>query len=644
MRIKLLSFTLSLLLLIVSLKNAQAQLAASPKISDISVMVLPVAATREDMQLKLRNNSNLQDLVARVEAKLTDQGFQVKNFQSELKSASAAGLLNSTADVKSTLLAFAGTQVYIEVDIKATTLTSGTTVLVNITAKDAYDDHIYSKITCDSREMDSNDISMLLDRALSLPIPPPKYTDDETRSKIPCLDDFVTALQNKLSGEVLTSLIATGKSKKEAYDRQTCQLVTAKADHELSNNRFEQAIAIMSGVSKENVECYDQAQIKIRDIFIKQFGNLDKASSWYQQKVILDPDNKMFWDDLNLVKNFIKQRNDKDDTPPQIVLTLPKTVNGVLQADAISGKIYVSGYARNNTGVTSVIVNGNITADLQPNGFFNLYIDENSSSVKVEATDKKGHIASKVFPLQLVPAAKEIDLNEIPSLNNNESYHAIFIANSKYTNGRVVLPSVEKEEQDLIKVLEEKYNFHSQDVEFIVNKNRQEMVSALETTLQKLTDQDNLIIYYGGHGDWINYEVYWVPTDAKDKEHDLSNDQLDTLISTCKAHHILIIADACYSGGTRGGASPPSRDDFKISSRQVLASTQVGETTDVISVFNPAICNILATNSADYISAGELQAKLNSTKVNGKQLNYPLIPMRVTESENGQFYFLLQKK
>jgi hypothetical protein len=72
-----------------------------------------------------------------------------------------------------------------------------------------------------------------------------------------------------------------------------------------------------------------------------------------------------------------------------------------------------------------------------------------------------------------------------------------------------------------------------------------------------LTPQDNLLIYYAGHG-WYDEEAergYWLPVDAvaDNRSNWISNADITDMLKAIKAKHVLVVADSCYSGTlTRG--------------------------------------------------------------------------------------------
>lgn len=65
----------------------------------------------------------------------------------------------------------------------------------------------------------------------------------------------------------------------------------------------------------------------------------------------------------------------------------------------------------------------------------------------------------------------------------------------------------------------------------------------------RIKENDNLIIYYAGHGTIDeDGEGYWIPSLAKDIDDYVSNDDVIKRIRKIKAKHIFLIIDSCFSG------------------------------------------------------------------------------------------------
>jgi len=147
----------------------------------------------------------------------------------------------------------------------------------------------------------------------------------------------------------------------------------------------------------------------------------------------------------------------------------------------------------------------------------------------------------------VVPGAKTI------APINLGQYHALVIGIQNYRH----LTKLESARQDVVavaEVLKERYGFK---VRTLFDATRRQILMALGEYRRKLGKNDNLLIYYAGHG-WLDEDAdagYWLPVDAaSDSDVDwLSLDSVTSGIRAMPAKHVMIVADSCYSGKlTRG--------------------------------------------------------------------------------------------
>ncbi|MGD9231480.1 MAG: caspase family protein [Desulfobacterales bacterium] len=102
----------------------------------------------------------------------------------------------------------------------------------------------------------------------------------------------------------------------------------------------------------------------------------------------------------------------------------------------------------------------------------------------------------------------------------------------------------------LADVLKRKYRF--KNTILLLDATRADILKALTYLRKRLTNVDNLLIYYAGHG-WHDEDAdegYWLPVDA-DRDNPtnwVSNASITAVIRATKAKHIMVIADSCYSG------------------------------------------------------------------------------------------------
>ncbi|MFQ5953883.1 MAG: caspase domain-containing protein, partial [Kiloniellales bacterium] len=135
-------------------------------------------------------------------------------------------------------------------------------------------------------------------------------------------------------------------------------------------------------------------------------------------------------------------------------------------------------------------------------------------------------------------------------------FHALIIGNDDYKN----IPKLQSAGHDakaISAVLKEKYGF---DVTLLLDATRYQIMSAFSRLRQKLTETDNLLIYFAGHG--VLYPAadagFWLPVDAEpDNDANwIPNSDVARYLRTIEARHIIVIADTAFAGTlTRATAS-----------------------------------------------------------------------------------------
>ena len=191
-----------------------------------------------------------------------------------------------------------------------------------------------------------------------------------------------------------------------------------------------------------------------------------------------------------------------------------------------------------------------------------------------------------------------------PSLG---AYHALVIGNQAYRHIKPLTTPV-ADATAVADLLRRDYRFAS--VRLLANATRAEMVRALDDARKKLGENDNLLVYYAGHG-WLDREAdrgYWLPVDAErdSRANWLSNADITDTLRALRAKHVLVVADSCYSGTlTRNiGVQPLARPDIlrlaQKKARTVLTSGGLEPVADVgggaHSVFAKAFLDALRGN------------------------------------------------
>ena len=134
----------------------------------------------------------------------------------------------------------------------------------------------------------------------------------------------------------------------------------------------------------------------------------------------------------------------------------------------------------------------------------------------------------------------------------NGNYYALVIGINRYPPPVQQLKTAVHDAEAIAKDLQDLYGFRVtllRDGE----ATRARIITAIRGYRNSLGPNDNLLIYYAGHGfsDKEADKAYWLPVDADSVEspNAIIADDLTTDVRVQNARHVLIISDSCYSGG-----------------------------------------------------------------------------------------------
>lgn len=282
--------------------------------------------------------------------------------------------------------------------------------------------------------------------------------------------------------------------------------------------------------------------------------------------------------------------------------------------------------------------------------------------VKVVVVDRQGKSANVELQLTVntpTPPAGQA-LKKTPGIPFG-TYHALVIGNNIYTHWPS-LNTPEQDARDVAAVLSRKYGFKTK---VLLNATRFDLLQALNDFRKTLTDNDNLLVYYAGHGHFERQiqRGYWVPVDSS-TDSDVNwipTFAITDVLSAMSAKHVLIVADSCYSGAlTRSalakleaGMSNEEREHWLKStaekrSRTVLSSGGLEPVLDSgggnHSVFAKAFLDVLASNTEilDGQRLGlEVAARVSYAASNAQVEQDPqYAPIRYAGHEAGDFLFV----
>lgn len=257
------------------------------------------------------------------------------------------------------------------------------------------------------------------------------------------------------------------------------------------------------------------------------------------------------------------------------------------------------------------------------------------------ASNRSGNVSTSTYVKKTVSSALK-----------DKNYYLLVIANQDYPDSQInSLNNPIQEGEALILTLTSLYNFRSENVSFLTNANRAQIIGEFDKLSRIIKPEDNLLIYYAGHGIWDEKlkTGYWLPVDAsKDKRANwFSNSNLRDYIAGINTKHTLLISDACFSGSifkTRNAftSSRGMAELYSLNSRQAITSGSLNEAVPDKSVFSQYLIKRLTDNPNEMMSALQL---FNSFRIavinNSPNAQTPQFgDIRETGDEGGEFIFI----
>jgi septum formation inhibitor MinC len=250
---------------------------------------------------------------------------------------------------------------------------------------------------------------------------------------------------------------------------------------------------------------------------------------------------------VSIITKPITKSKDKDTSPPRITIISPQVREGMRVASKTS-RITLVGKATDESGVAEVMVNGEVV-ELDEKGNFSadvlLKIGENE--INIAAIDIHKNQATQSF--KIVREGLKAAIPQVaPVLGSKGKYYALIVGNNDYT----YIPKLEIAKKDAVeveKLLRENYGFETR---LLVDATRIAILNAINDLRKKVREDDSLLIYYAGHGDYdkVADKAYWLPVDAErdNPTNWIMSDDITTNIKRMASKHVLIVSDSCYSG------------------------------------------------------------------------------------------------
>ena len=394
-----------------------------------------------------------------------------------------------------------------------------------------------------------------------------------------------------------------------------------------SSGKLNEAMTSLDIASKEyGTEIKEETKRGYIDILFlrgyiqEKLNKPEEAKIIFEQSLVIDPRQPDLNDALQRLQQNQAATRSIDKEGPEITLINPAPSRGFeIEADNVKSQII--GKAKDVAGIATVKINDILVDKVEDDGLFlsKLVLKSGTNSLVITATDKQGNTSSKTFVINTnsVGTTTQTKPSQSIALPGSPTYYAILIGEKDYDDPSIPdLQNPIKDAKELKSLLENKYTFKSANIDTLFNRSREDIMQAIVQRCNTLTENDNLLIFYAGHGigekdKFGDVDGYWIPVSArKDLNASyISADDINKAIKRSNAKHILVIADACFSGAfTRSLPADAAKEitkQYAVTSRKVMASGNLEPVPDN-SKFLFYLKKSLTENQEKYITAKDL--------------------------------------
>lgn len=347
-------------------------------------------------------------------------------------------------------------------------------------------------------------------------------------------------------------------------------------------------------------------------------------------------------------ETWVYKKMETETDAPVVKLMAPyASDDGTIYLDADDPTLYVEGIMQDESLIKSILVEGATASFVldQKNPKFSATINIlNKDGFTIKAEDEYGNEVEKKFVLNRENIALLAD-------NPMGKTWVVFIENANYKT----FASLDGPTKDvtMMKSAFAKYKIHNIVHKKNMTKSQLEKFFAIELRdLVRSNRVNSLLVWYAGHGKFINETGYWIPTDAK-RDDEFTYFNINNLKAGMQSYsknitHTLVVTDACESGPSfyqamRATSETKSCGDWKATkfkSSQVFSSAGYELATDN-SQFTKTFANTLTSNPNACIPIETVVTKVKSAVVKSGAKQKPKFgKIAGLEDENGTFFFI----
>jgi len=332
--------------------------------------------------------------------------------------------------------------------------------------------------------------------------------------------------------------------------------------------------------------------------------------------------------------------------PPRITIIAPySSEDGQVYLDVIKPTLFVEGKVEDASQIKSIEIGG-VSASYrrdQENPGFTASIDvANINKFTVTAEDIYGNKSDKEFVINR-------DNAMLTQNNPMGKTWVVFIENSSYKN----MAALDGPTKDVNSIQRALANYQISRFYKKKDMTKAEMEKFFNIELRdelKANQVKSLLIWYAGHGKFINDVGYWIPVDAN-RDDEFTYFNINALKAGMQGYayltHTLVVSDACESGPSfyqamRSANDAPTCDNVQATtnkSAQVFSSAGYELASDV-SQFTQTFANTLINNKNACIPIENVVKNVSAAVANNNQQKPKFGKIAGLTDENGTFFFI----
>ncbi len=335
--------------------------------------------------------------------------------------------------------------------------------------------------------------------------------------------------------------------------------------------------------------------------------------------------------------------------PPEIQIIAPYILGeDVLVIDSIAATIDIEGRVKDQNLIRSVKIE-NMSAQFSQDNLNPSFI---AKGIDVRNNDKVTILVEDIYGNRTI-RDYSLDRNgtTISASNPMGKTLIVFIENSDYQNF-AALQGPPKDASLITGVLEEDYQVLP--IKRLRNQSKQQMEKFFSIDLRdevRAKQIKSLVIWFAGHGKFINDVGYWIPIDAR-RDEEFTYFSLNTLRASMETYmnyltHVLVITDACESGPSfyqamRTELKPRNCADWRATqfkSSQIFSSAGYELAVDD-SQFTRTFASALRGNPNTCISIEEIVLHVTKAVTQNNQQKPRFGKITGLKDEDGTFFFV----